>query len=113
MSSGEPGSDQATKSHLGHLEQPKKYLPFFERRLTTSPGSSFLSGEVKQVGHFILSEGSGSLFVVLHSGKPEQAINRPNLPRLITMGLPQFGQTSSVFSSTFCETTLSYFSSKC
>src|SRR3989338_7525277 len=98
MSSSEHGSVHEIKSHFGHFEHPKKYLPFLERRLTTSPGSPFLSGDSAHVGHIILSEGSGILFVVLQSGKPEQAMNRPNLPLFMTIGLPQFGQTSSVFS---------------
>lgn len=107
------GFVQEAKSQAGYREQPKKNRPFFVRLRTTSPGSAFLSGLAKQVGHFIFKDGSGSLFVVLHSGKPEQAMNFPNLPRFITMGFPHFGQISSVFSSTFCDSTLSYFSSRC
>src|SRR3989338_9824000 len=55
------------------------------------------------LGHFIPISLAGFLIglAVLHSGKPEQAINFPNLPGLIIIGFPQFGQTSSVFSSIF------------
>jgi hypothetical protein len=37
--------------------------------------------------------------LVLHSGYPEHAMNRPKRPRLMTMGRPHFSQVSSVVSS--------------
>src|SRR5215468_2603368 len=50
------------------------------------------------------SFGASSLtisLVFLHSGYAEHAINRPNWPHLITIGLPHFSQTSSVGISIF------------
>src|SRR5262245_59645169 len=50
------------------------------------------------------SFGASSLvisFVFLHSGYPEHAMNRPNWPHLMTIGLPHFSHTSSVGISCF------------
>ena len=80
------GRCQTTNLQFGYAEQPKNVRPFLERRSTSSPA--------QPVSGHLMPSVTG--FVVLHSGYPEQAMNLPKRPCLMTIGLPHVGQISSV-----------------
>src|SRR6202795_648391 len=74
---------------VGEFVQEKNVLPRRVRRSTSWPPQPDSGQTMPRV----------TGLVVLHSGYPEQAMNLPKRPCLITIGLLQVGQISSVGSS--------------